>query len=72
MKKNQTENSGRQDRGVSASALKNGETLDDLLPEAYSIVREATYRVTGQASVQILGGIVLHRIAEMKTLRARP
>ena len=51
--------------------VKNGESLDDLLPEAYSIVREATYRVTGkrQFRVQMLGGIVLHqgRIAEMKT-----
>ena len=51
--------------------LKNGETLDDLLPEAYSVVHEATYRVTGkrQFRVQMLGGIVLHqgRIAEMKT-----
>ena len=51
--------------------VKKGESLDDLLPEAYSIVREATYRVTGkrQFRVQMLGGIVLHqgRIAEMKT-----
>ena len=51
--------------------LKNGETLDDLLPEAYSVVREATCRVTGkrQFRVQMMGGIVLHqgRIAEMKT-----
>ena len=51
--------------------VKNGESLDDLLPEAYSIVREATFRVTGkrQFRVQMLGGIVLHqgRIAEMKT-----
>ena len=51
--------------------LKNGETLDDLLPEAYSVVREATCRVTGkrQFRVQMLGGIVLHqgRSAEMKT-----
>ena len=51
--------------------LQKGETLDDLLPEAYSVVREATYRVTGkrQFRVQMLGGIVLHqgRIAEMKT-----
>ena len=48
-----------------------GETLDQLLPEAYSVVREATYRVTGkrQFRVQMMGGIVLHqgRIAEMKT-----
>ena len=51
--------------------LEKGETLDQLLPEAYSVVREATYRVTGkrQFRVQMLGGIVLHqgRIAEMKT-----
>ena len=51
--------------------LKNGETLDDILPEAYSLVREATDRVTGkrQFRVQMIGGIVLHqgRIAEMKT-----
>ncbi|MBE5800632.1 MAG: preprotein translocase subunit SecA, partial [Clostridiales bacterium] len=49
----------------------NGETLDQLLPEAFSVVREATYRVTGkrQFRVQMMGGIVLHqgRIAEMKT-----
>ena len=51
--------------------VQQGESLDDLLPEAYSVVREATYRVTGkrQFRVQMLGGIVLHqgRIAEMKT-----
>ena len=51
--------------------LAKGETLDDLLPEAYSVVREATCRVTGkrQFRVQMMGGIVLHqgRIAEMKT-----
>ena len=51
--------------------LVKGETLDDLLPEAYSVVREATCRVTGkrQFRVQMMGGIVLHqgRIAEMKT-----
>ena len=49
----------------------NGETLDQLLPEAFSVVREATCRVTGkrQFRVQMMGGIVLHqgRIAEMKT-----
>ena len=53
------------------SRLAGGETLDQLLPEAYSVVREATYRVTGkrQFRVQMMGGIVLHqgRIAEMKT-----
>jgi len=51
--------------------LAKGETLDDLLPEAFSVVREATCRVTGkrQFRVQMMGGIVLHqgRIAEMKT-----
>ncbi|MBQ2966897.1 MAG: preprotein translocase subunit SecA [Clostridia bacterium] len=49
----------------------NGETLDDLLPEAYATVREAAWRVLGMKHfpVQIIGGIVLHqgRIAEMKT-----
>ena len=51
--------------------LEKGETLDQLLPEAFSVVREATFRVTGkrQFRVQMMGGIVLHqgRIAEMKT-----
>lgn len=51
--------------------LKNGETLDDIMPEAYAVVREASYRVLGmkQYRVQLIGGIVLHqgRIAEMKT-----
>ena len=49
----------------------NGETLDDLLPEAFAAIREAADRVLGMRPypVQILGGIVLHqgRIAEMKT-----
>ncbi|MBR1385715.1 MAG: preprotein translocase subunit SecA [Bacilli bacterium] len=51
--------------------LKNGETLDDLLPEAFATVREAAYRVIGLKPfrVQIIGGIALHygNIAEMKT-----
>ena len=51
--------------------LKEGQTLDDILPEAYAVVREAAIRVIGQRHfrVQLLGGIVLHqgRIAEMKT-----
>ena len=51
--------------------LANGETLDDLLPEAFATVREAADRVLGMRPyrVQLLGGIVLHqgRIAEMKT-----
>ncbi|MBQ2602360.1 MAG: preprotein translocase subunit SecA, partial [Oscillospiraceae bacterium] len=48
-----------------------GETLDDLLPEAFAAVREASDRVLGMRHfrVQLIGGIVLHqgRIAEMKT-----
>ena len=51
--------------------LKNGETLDDILPEAYATVREAAARVLGMKHfrVQLIGGVVLHqgRIAEMKT-----
>ena len=51
--------------------LENGETLDDILPEAYAVVREAASRVLGMKHyrVQIIGGIILHqgRIAEMRT-----
>lgn len=51
--------------------LANGETLDDILPEAFATVREAAYRVLGMKHfrVQLVGGVVLHqgRIAEMKT-----
>ncbi len=51
--------------------LEKGETLDDLLPEAYAVVREAAKRVLGMRHfyVQLVGGIVLHNgdIAEMKT-----
>ena len=51
--------------------LADGETLDDLLPEAYATVREAAKRVLGMEHyrVQLIGGIILHqgRIAEMKT-----
>lgn len=51
--------------------LKNGETLDDILPEAFATVREAADRVLGMKHFpcQIVGGIILHqgRIAEMKT-----
>ena len=51
--------------------LSEGETLDDLLPEAYAVVREAARRVlkTEHYRVQLIGGIILHqgRIAEMKT-----
>ncbi|MDE5780132.1 MAG: preprotein translocase subunit SecA [Lachnospiraceae bacterium] len=51
--------------------LSKGDTLDDILPEAYAVVREAARRVlnTEHYEVQIMGGIILHqgRIAEMKT-----
>lgn len=51
--------------------IKNGESLDQILPEAFAVVREAAVRVIGQRHfrVQLLAGIVLHqgRIAEMKT-----
>ncbi len=53
------------------SDLKDGKTLDDILPEAFALVREADERVLGKRPfrVQIMGGILLHqgRIAEMKT-----
>lgn len=51
--------------------LKNGKTLDDILPEVFAVVREASKRVLGMRhfDVQLIGGIILHqgRIAEMKT-----
>ncbi len=53
------------------SRLKEGETLDDILPEAFAAVREAAKRTLGQRhyDVQLIGGIVLHKgmISEMKT-----
>ena len=51
--------------------LANGETLDDILPEAFAVCREAAWRVLGMKhyKVQVIGGIALHqgRISEMKT-----
>ena len=51
--------------------LQNGETLDDILPEAFAACREASWRVLGMKHfpVQIIGGVILHqgRIAEMRT-----
>ena len=56
---------------VLKSRLSKGETLDDILPNAFAAVREASWRVLGKKHyrVQLLGGIVIHqgRIAEMKT-----
>ncbi len=66
--------SGSQLRGMTAQLqerLANGATLDDVLPDAFAVCREASDRVLGMRHfpVQIIGGIVLHqgRIAEMKT-----
>ena len=51
--------------------LENGKTLNDILPQAFAVVREASKRVLGMRhfDVQLIGGIILHqgRIAEMKT-----
>ena len=51
--------------------LAKGETLDDILPEAFAVVRETSRRITGMRhfDVQLIGGVVLHRgkIAEMRT-----
>ena len=51
--------------------FQNGETLDDILPEAFAVVREASSRVLGMKHFreQLIGGVVLHqgRISEMKT-----
>ncbi|MBQ8689273.1 MAG: preprotein translocase subunit SecA [Clostridia bacterium] len=56
---------------VLKARLQGGETLDDILPEAFALVREADWRVLGKRPfrVQLMGGILLHqgRIAEMKT-----
>ena len=61
----------REQTRIFRERLAQGQTLDDLLPEAFSVVREATDRIYGKRHfrVQMLGGVVLHqgRIAEMKT-----
>ncbi len=61
----------RDKTGEFKKRLQEGETLDDLLPEAYAVVREAARRVlkTEHYRVQLIGGVILHqgRIAEMKT-----
>ncbi len=73
----ETEMSKKSDKELKAMTdvfkkrLENGESLDDILPEAFAVCREASWRVLGMKHfpVQIIGGIVLHqgRIAEMKT-----
>ncbi|AQS60315.1 preprotein translocase subunit SecA [Desulforamulus ferrireducens] len=61
----------RNKTGEFKQLLENGRTLDDILPEAYAVVREASKRVLGMRhyDVQLIGGMVLHqgRIAEMRT-----
>ncbi|MFZ2538837.1 MAG: preprotein translocase subunit SecA [Oscillospiraceae bacterium] len=61
----------REQTNILKERLSNGETLDNILPDAFAVCREASWRVIGikHFPVQVLGGIVLHqgRIAEMKT-----
>lgn len=61
----------KEQTNVLKGRLSDGETLDDILPDAYAVCREAGWRVLGMKHfpVQIIGGIILHqgRIAEMKT-----
>ena len=69
--KNLTDAELKAKTGEFKERIKNGESLDDLLPEAFAVMREASWRVLGMKHfyVQIIGGIILHqgRIAEMKT-----
>ena len=66
-----TDDELREQTDVLKDRLRNGETLDQILPDAYAVVREASTRVLHMRhfNVQLLGGIVLHqgRIAEMRT-----
>ena len=61
----------KEQTGIFRERMKNGETTDDILPEAFAVAREAARRTLGERpyDVQILGGIVLHqgKITEMKT-----
>ncbi len=69
--KNMTDDEMRGQTDIFKSRLASGETLDDILPDAFACVREASDRILGKRpfDVQILGGILLHqgRITEMKT-----
>lgn len=69
--KQMTDDELQNQTNVLKNRLANGETLDDILPDAYAVVREASWRVLGMKHfyVQVLGGITLHqgRIAEMAT-----
>ena len=61
----------REKTAVFKARLADGETIEDLLPEAFALVREASVRTTGlrHYDVQIMGGILLHRgdVIEMRT-----
>ena len=66
-----TDNQLRDKKAELRERLERGQTIDDLLPEAFAVVREAGERVLGMRhyDVQLIGGIILHegKIAEMKT-----
>ena len=61
----------RQQTAIFRARLEDGQTLDNVLPEAFATVREAAFRTLGQRhyDVQMIGGIALHRgeIADMRT-----
>ncbi len=69
--KSMTDDELQEQTGILKQRLAEGETLDDILPDAFAVVREASARVLGKRHfrVQLIGGIVLHqgRIAEMGT-----
>ncbi len=69
--KNMSDSDMRSQTDIFKKRLSTGETLDDILPEAYACIREASDRILGKRpfDVQLMGGILLHqgRITEMKT-----
>lgn len=69
--KNMSDSDMRSQTDIFKKRLAAGETLDDILPEAYACIREASDRILGKRpfDVQLMGGILLHqgRITEMKT-----
>ena len=66
-----TEDELKAQTGILKEKLKNGKTLDEILPEAFATVREASYRVLNMRhyKVQLMGGICVHegRVAELRT-----
>ena len=71
LKINMSESELKNQTALLKERLANGESTDDILPDAFAVCREASWRVLGMKHfpVQVIGGIVLHqgRIAEMKT-----